>query len=218
MKTLLRVIPLAWTVLTYTALLAAEDASKVDSAPLKESDVVEALRSGDRNEEDKIISRICAQRLQVLSGLHRVVQVGVSHPEQERAVKRAMELLGLFRANEAVALLVGNIRFTLRHPGKASPFADMPAVRSLIQIGLPALDPLVKAVAESDDPMIRERAALVINQVLGTDLALVFVRDRRHREPYELQRQRLTRLIEQIENVERKRRSPLGAMQPPPKE
>jgi len=94
----------------------------------------------------------------------------------------------------------------------------MPHVQALIDIGLPSADPLVKKVAQSDDEVIRERAAIVIDQILGTDMAVFFVRDRRDREKEEVKRQRLDRLLEQIDKVERNRKGKInfGPLRPPP--
>jgi len=213
------VIWLSLVMLTGAAEAGSEDTHLVAPPALKQSEIIAGLRSVDAATQTSMATHLRWQRRQTVSSLYRVVQGGVSHAEQHQAAKTAMEMLGEFRCDEAVPLLIDNIKFTVGGVGKVirgGPFADMPAIPALIHIGLPSLDPLLKRVGETDDEVIRERAAIVVNQVLGTDLALVFVGDRRDREPYEPQRQRLARLVEQIDKVERNRRIQMSPMKPPP--
>lgn len=215
------------TVLTFAVMVggtiaySAEDRTVEESggvwSGIKEIEILRALRSRDASTQAAMARHLQAQRLQIARALWRVVEGGIKDPNQAANVSAAMDAMGEMRTIETVPILVENIKFTYDTvAGRRRAFSNMPAVSALIGIGLPSLDPLVKKAGESDDKVIRERAANVLNQVLGTDMAVIFVRDRHDREKEDAKRQRLARLIEQIDKVERNRRFTIGALNPPP--
>jgi len=185
------------------------------------SDLAEALRSEDRREHGKARRLVEGQYWRIAEAASRVIRGGVKDAKQQHGVAMAMCIIARVRATECVPILVENITFTYEPPAVSATlrgFVPMPAVAALMCIGLPSLDPLVKRVAETDDHVVRERAAIVIDRVLGTDFGVLFVEDRRDREEDETSRQRLTRLAEQIDTVERnrQRKFTLAPLNPPP--
>jgi len=199
--------------------IAGEDARSGGWSDLHPSEILEKLSSSDANQRAETAQRIRARRFQTVSALYQVATRALRDPSQELSAKTAMLLLGELGGKEAIPLLLDNIKFTVRAPAsglRGGYFRTMPAVDALIDIGLPSLDPLVKRVADSDDEVTRERAAIVVAQVLGADLGLLFVRDRQQREANQAKRDRLGKLSEQIDTVERQRRMKIGPLRPPP--
>jgi hypothetical protein len=171
---------------------------------IKEGEIVEALRSPNENTQSAMQRHLERQRLQIASALVRVVESGVNDPRQAFNVVRAMHIMGELRSVETVPFLVKHIGFTYEKvTGGRAWFSNIPAIPALTAIGLPSLEPLIKKVAEGDDEVVRQRAAIVIKQILGRDMAIFFVRDRREREKDEVKRQRLERLVEQIDKVDK---------------
>jgi len=211
------------TLASCSSHLLSDEPGNAPTPATRLRELAQTLRSPDRGAHVRAFNDVYWLRLQIVSAGLSVARFGVHDPQQEEGVRMAMEILGHMRAQDAVPILVDNISFThAAHPGRAvrrlGVFDNMPAVYPLIQIGLPSLDPVVQKVAETEENIIRERAAIVIDQILGTDMAVLFVRDRRDRERDEVKRQRLDRLLEQIDKVERNRKGKInfGPLRPPP--
>jgi hypothetical protein len=224
MKTLPLIAPLA---LLSLAILPRAQVATQDTPPPKSSrpdDLLKDLCGQDAATRDRAMqavrAEIMGQRTKAVYLLYWTLKNDVADPEKSRTVGSAMQLLGHIRAEQkdVVALLVGNLSFTDRSfPGTSGTRSAAPQLRALIEIGLPSLDPLARRVAETDDPVVRDRAAFVIDQVLGTDLAVLYVKDRRERETDPTRRQRLAALLDQIDKVQRsaKPKTRLGALRPP---
>lgn len=185
------------------------------------ADIFDALLSRDGNQRKRAMWAVRAQHLRTVRKLREIVVSKTPHADQQHAADAAIRLLGELRAKEAVPILIDNLAFTYRLPVGASalpPFPSMPSVAALIEIGLPCLDPLIRRVAETDDIIVRERAAIVLDQVIGTDMAVLYVRDRCDREKDDARRQRITSLAQQIDKVERNRKHKVhvGPLKPPP--
>lgn len=186
---------------------------------ITEKEIVESPRSHDDTVRGATRRSIDAARLQILQPLWSVVNRGGETEDEKRTVGTAMELMGAMRAPETVPMLIDHIGFELRgiRGGSAwGKFSHMPAVGALINIGLPSLEPLTAKVAADDDEVLRQRAAIVISQVLGTDIALLYVKGCRDRETDDAKRARLARLVEQIDKVERTRRNAPSRSNPLP--
>jgi hypothetical protein len=149
-----------------------------------------------------------------------IIKAHKDQPAMADNVAQAMFLLGQLGAKTEVPILVDNITFTRNRPvmWEKRFFLTMPAVDALIQIGLPSLDPLLKKVGETDDVVVCERAAIVLDRVLGADFALMLIKDRLRREKDATARGRLQRLLVQVDTVERNapHTLPIGPLQPPP--
>lgn len=155
------------------------------------------------------IQKARLERKAAIQKLYWIVLQCAPDPDRLHNAAAAMELLGDLRASEAAPLLAENLKFALPREGPAHvgvPFPYRPQMKALIDIGLPSLDPVLKAVSDTDDKVVVECAAKVVDQILGTDFAVLFVKDRQQRETDPLKRQRLRGLEEQIDKVERNRK------------
>lgn len=211
-------------IMTLVALLSTDGAraEAVPAAPecLDLEAVFSDLQSMDGNKRKNAVEAILLEKRRVMFGLSQIVSRGAAGDLPEKTTQQAILLMGQIRDEKAVPVLLENLKFTAKSSSGFGVifYETTPAVRALIDIGLPSLDPLLKNAAITDDEVIRERAAIVIDQVLGTDMAVLFVQDRRDREKNDLKRQRLTRLIEQIDKCERNRKHKIyiGPLNPPP--
>lgn len=210
------------------ALLIQQDVRPIEtgerSLGRSEDATLQALRklvSSDGNERNQGVWAVRSDRRRTVRELHRIVVCHAGQFEKQESVNMAIRLLGELREKDAVPMLVDKLDFTCRLPVGVSAlpaFPTLPSVAALIDIGLPSLDPLVKRASERDDQVIVERSAIVIDQVLGTDLAVLFVEERRNREKDDIRRRRLNRLIEQIDKTERNKQHKryIGPLNPPP--
>lgn len=195
------------------------DQSRACPSGITEREIVDGLRSRDQTARAVTRKSIDQARLQILQPLWRVVNCVAETDNEKAAVATAMALMGEMRAPETVPILIDRIGFTLDGIWSGVPggsFWQMPAVGGLIRIGLPSLEPLTARVAASDDEVLRQRAAIVIGQVLGTDIAVLYVKGCRDRETDGAKRARLARLVEQIDKVERTRRNAPSRLNPLP--
>ncbi len=175
------------------------------------------LGSTDRSRMSQAESAIRAVHLKMAFVIQYAAYSSRKSPEREFNVVFAMKLLGDLRLAEAVPFLVEQLEFTRPMPvgtgvsGGWTPLVQTtPQLYALIQIGMPSLEPLLKKVVESQSPLIVERAAVVVDGVLGPDLAPLFVAKRVERERDDAKRARLLRLQEEIGKLEaaRQRRAP----------
>jgi len=212
---------------TLIAMAGAAPALQTAAEPLRGSpahldlDVVfVGLQSVDRHLRRAAELAVRLQADYVIRNLQKVAGRGAKMELPEANAEAAILLLGELRAKKAAVGLVEMLKFTIQPAGFAPIrfHAEAPQIAALIEIGLPSLDPLIRKVASTDDEVIRERAGIVIDQILGTDMAVFFVRDRRDRETDDTKRQRLNRLLDQIDKVERNRKGKIliGHLKPPP--
>jgi hypothetical protein len=107
------------------------------------------------------------------------------------AKDQAIELLGELRADdqEAIDVLFRNLEYEVRVLyGEYRELFGLeyryPAIRSLIRIGLPALDQAVKEVTQSQDPFRREKCTLILLGVLGRDQAKARITEKLQGQEY----------------------------------
>jgi hypothetical protein len=172
-------------------------------------DVGAKLASKDEQEMYSAAATIRALRLKEAFLIQWTAHSLRNSPDQQKNVVLAMMLLGELRMYEAIPLLIQHIdepNFSRGGIGVSGPWTPllrrMPSVHVLIQIGMPSLEPLLKKVVESDNRVIFERAALVVDGVLGPDLAPVYVAKRIEREADATKRGRLVRLQEEVAKLE----------------
>lgn len=199
----------------------ADCAPKTFVPDIDTSYAMELLRSddsSDRHEATAIIRRQYDEINRVLlrdiytCSRHCVLNIKQSSAAPyPAAIKAAMLMVGETRAEMVLPLLVDALTFTMPGPlPEAKPgleeFERAPQMEALIRLGLPSLDPLAKRVAEGDDQVVISRAAIVIDEVLGTKFGLLYVKDRHRREKDPIRQNRLARLRDQIDKVERVRK------------
>jgi hypothetical protein len=188
------------------------------------AEIIDLLLSTDAADQDEGARLARGPNSSVALWCAQIISPRLPAPEDDRLLQTAMLLageVGTFDLSQRslVEALVGRMEFTMSGPAKAAggaadEFARMPQIGAMIQIGLPCLDPLVKKVGASDSRVVLERSAIVIDEILGTEMAILYVKDRCRREADPVRRQRLQRLEEQIDKLERNRkvklyRSPL---------
>ncbi len=161
------------------------------------------LRSPDEREREEGVRAMRVERTAAVLGLQWIIRERRRDPEAHRYLSPAMRLLGELRAKEAVGTLIENLEFTAPSPvGVSGPTLDplysKPQLRALIEIGMPAVDPLLKRVQTDPKPIIIERAAIVVREVLGPTLATHYVKERQSRQDDEGKRQALDRLLEKL--------------------
>jgi hypothetical protein len=171
--------------------------------------MITRLRSEYLKDRKDVEQLILQDRQRLVAELQQIVREFAADEKNQEIAKTAIVLLGKLRAVEAVPLLVEH--FQMRTPvsqqsGVVSPMRsplENPAVGALIEIGSPCLQPLLKKVEESDDRGTLILAAVVVNQILGPDLAVAAVRLRLKQPKDDKVRERLLKLQERIDRVER---------------
>lgn len=178
-----------------------------DSAQLVQA----ALASTDAAVQRAAVSSIAAWRTRTIRDTISVVRDSIRRGDSA-TVKAGITVLGELRAEEAVPLLVEHLTIILPPPPNTAlakgvfPIEEGLFVRALLQIGWPALDPLVKAVQSSDDQRRMFLTAFVLARTLGPDLAVAFV-DEHRQGAGEAESERLLRLQELIDTDVRKLRA-----------
>ena len=181
------------------------------------ADVIEGLTPQDyRRRRRETVEAVRCQQQAISSRLAGLVNVNWRNPARREVARAATLLLPKFAGEErnrgtVVFVLARCIAFTTS-PAATTPgdgqgeFDRMPAVCALIEIGLPSLDQLTAAVADTDDRVVLERSAIVIDEVLGTEFAVLYVQDREHRQADPVKRSRLALLERRIDITERNRK------------
>lgn len=169
-------------------------------------DLITQIRTTEDTEREAAARRIMDERRKLLVELQESVKESLVEQETQGIAKTGIRLLGHLRAIEAVPMLVENLTFQpvpkVAGASKSVPTEEaLPCVGALTEIGLPSLGPLMKKVAESGDRDTILCAALVANRVLGTDLAVLYVKGEIARESAAAKKQRLMRLMERIEQI-----------------
>jgi len=133
--------------------------------------------------------RIRQRRGRLIAELLRIVRDERLRRENRAAVIVAIQLLGDLRAKEAAPVLAGLLRFGYRgeltdshfrripdHPHKRGP-----AVKALIQIGVPSIEPVAEQLlamskATEHQAVLQRHCLWVIRGVLGPDLATEYLK------------------------------------------
>jgi hypothetical protein len=170
--------------------------------------MITRLRSEYLKDRKDIEQLILQDRQRLVEELQQIVRQFAADERRQEIAKTAILMLGKLRAVEAVPLLVEYLVLppVERPPGTRQlvpPQVAHPSVGALIEIGSPCLQPLLKKVEESDDRGTLILAAVVVNQILGPDLAVAAVKLRLKQPKDDKVRERLLQLQERIDRVER---------------
>jgi hypothetical protein len=170
--------------------------------------MIAKLRSDDKKDRDEIGQLILQDRQRLVTELQQIVREFIADKKKQEIATAAIILLGKLRAVEAIPILVEHLilppvalRPTVTAP--PSPLKAHPSAGALIEIGSPSLRPLLKKVEVSSDEGTLVLAAIVINGILGPDLAVAAVELRLEQQKDAKVRQRLSKLQERIDKVER---------------
>lgn len=133
----------------------------------------------------------------------KIVEKYLPDPARGGTVKDSMLLLGKLRAAEAVPLLVRSLTYDVfyKNTKRPQPTEDAyPAVQALIDIGAPAIEPVLKRVSSEDDPDVHRAGAAVLRGVLGQRRARSVLHDEMQTAPAEAQ-QRLRATVEILDQL-----------------
>lgn len=163
---------------------------------------VAAVESPNATDRDRAAKAIIEERRRVVTELQDIVKRHIADEGERRKIaENAIRLLGELRADAAVPLLVENLTFE-PEPGKplkgkrlVAPWETYPCVGALIDIGLPALDPLLASITTNEGPLRTGLTAVVIQKVLSDRVAFAYVQERLEQEQDEARRERLRALL-----------------------
>jgi HEAT repeat protein len=162
--------------------------------------LLDQLRSENIDERDAAAHALVARKQQVLSnpsviaGIEEIVKEYTQREDRRGAAKTAITLLGELQSERSIPLLVEHLTFGVfyKETKRAqSPEDYYPAVGALVQIGKPALEPVLAKAERTDDATVLRCAALVVKDVLRTDAAR-FIREHAAQQSNPQVRQRLS--------------------------
>jgi HEAT repeat protein len=132
------------------------------------------LESDSPEVRAKASEELLAKRQADIAAILRIVEKFLGDDTRRGTVKDNMLLLGKLRAVEAVGLLVRNLTFEVFYKNTKRPQTTedlYPAVQALIDIGSPALGPVLERLAAEDDELLHRAGAAVLRGVLGRNHA-----------------------------------------------
>lgn len=150
------------------------------------------------------ISAIVAGRREEASKVAAVVEKYLAG-SRPATVKDSMLLLGKLRASEYVPLLVRNLTFHASYKDRKRPpgAEDTPAVQALIDIGAPALRPVLERASAEDNVAVHAAAAAVFEGVLGRPWAVALLSEQICAAERPDVRRRLEGIVHQLELLPR---------------
>ncbi|TET34604.1 MAG: hypothetical protein E3J72_13585 [Planctomycetota bacterium] len=93
----------------------------------------------------------------------------------------AIELLGEYKAEKAVKVLIKNIDYKVEKQiagGFTDWFSRYPAANALVKIGLPSVDPLIFKIKRiSDNLNMRKVCCWTLNKILGKKMAVFMLKE-----------------------------------------
>jgi HEAT repeat protein len=164
------------------------------------------LRSEEINERGAAAQALIERRTEVvnspdvISSIENLVRESASQENRKGTAKTAIMLLGDLQSVRSVPFLVEYLSFGVFYKDTKrteTPEDAFPAVRALIKIGDPAIEPVLRKAEATDDPTVLQNAALVIKGVLKNE-AIGFMESRRSHELEPRVRQRQQTMEETI--------------------
>lgn len=141
----------------------------------------------------------------------QVILEGSDSDDKALAAKTSCWLLGRFRSREAVPVLVDKLTLSIPREDdfvRMAGLADRyPCAAALIEIGLPAIDPVVAKAEQSDDNEVMKVSCIVIQRVLGDVLGNAYLADRIAKQTDSKRKAKLERM--QV-LLDQSRRSPVS--------
>jgi len=143
-------------------------------------DVIEKLKTGSIQDKLALMEEIALKHNDLVTYLITVVDDDGVWKENRDVAVRAVELLGAFRAAEAVPTLVrkiDEIRYTEGAPDGSlkPPEQDFPAIGALIRIGRPSTGALLNLIATGYEQMSLQRIRYTLSKIEGSELAEIVV-------------------------------------------
>ena len=141
------------------------------------------LKSKDKKERENTANLIRKNQKEMIQKLieyagEKVNPISGEYPHHD-SKHLSIILLGDLRAIEAMPVLIDNLEYenteyfsTLQYRGMPTTADKYPAVESLIKIGLPAVDPVIKKMASYDkEGLIKNHCVVILNGILDVRLA-----------------------------------------------
>lgn len=160
---------------------------------------VAELRSERPESREAAARSVLDDRRRLVADLQRIVRETVGDEARRGTARDAIVLLGQLRAVESAPLLVENLDFKVFYKDvkRPQPPEDLyPCVGALIEIGMPAIEPVLRRAGMSDDEDVLRNTAYVVKKILGRKLALALLNDRGQLSAAE--RQRMERVREVV--------------------
>lgn len=186
----------ARAILTLSLCTCALSAATEEGSPLDEH--IEAMRSQGQAERKKGVEGILAARRRTIGAVEKLAKSLLKSPGREGSAKDAILLLGKLRSTQSVPMLVHNLTFHVFYKSVKRPQSRddaYPCLGALIEIGMPAVEPTMRRAEAADDKRVHASAAYLLEKVLGSDLALAYLRNRRATTEDAAQRGRLDRVL-----------------------
>lgn len=149
-------------------------------------DSIHKINSVDSNLQKEGMKDLLMQRQKIITGLIKILEHDGDIPKGRKlspSLEAAMNVLGEMRAIEAVNVLMLYINF----PSIDMPIVQKitsldkiyPAVKSLINIGMPSLHAVIQKVKDSDksDATLVTKCRYIIFKILGAKLGQVYIED-----------------------------------------
>ncbi len=150
----------------------------------EEKNVVTDLDSENPATRQTAMSAILKSRDDNEKQVAALIERYVDAPDRQGTVKDCMLLLGRLHATTYVALLVKHLTFEafFKNTKRPQPLEDLhPAIPALIDIGSPAIKPVLERLSAEDGETLQRAGAAVLRGVLGTPWAILIVEDARKR-------------------------------------
>lgn len=139
---------------------------------LKAEDNVRKLMSEDSGIQSAAEKKIAAERKEMIEQLLKIVKQKQQSFSPDGAMHRALRILGILRAAEAVDDLLGVVDY---RPLIVDDEVGFPAAYALIEIGKPASLKALARLRKETDPLRRRLLVEVIKGVEGKDAAVFLI-------------------------------------------
>jgi hypothetical protein len=140
----------------------------------KPKSLVAQLESSDRQERLAAAKAMEDVRAQTIASLLRIADVKTSSPGFQSARELAIQLLGEYRAVQAVPLLVKEIALCVPAIIDSDvSAAGYPCVQALVKIGIPSLEGILKRLDETAGETEFKLFATVFRLIDGEELAII---------------------------------------------
>jgi hypothetical protein len=155
------------------------------------------------HEQRKIVDTHAEERRHEIERLLKIADETINRPGRRAEADIAIRLLGRMRAAEAVDFLIENLSFKgqadwMAVSGPASLEEGLPCVYALAEIGLPALQPLVRKAESTEADITHMHVAMTLRRSLGAEHATLYLRDHASKQPDKWKKKRIQSLIEWV--------------------
>ena len=129
-------------------------------------------------EREQAAREILQSRRETIEELEKIVRRFIKDENRKGTAKTAIVLLGKLRSVECVPLLAENLALYVFYKDRkrTQSLEDaFPCVGALIEIGKPAVSPMIKNLETSEDEKVRELSARVIRYVEGPEIGRIVI-------------------------------------------